>query len=158
MAKNGLRAFDSDMHMFEPADLYTKYMDPKWGERIPRGERRKEHGMTRYFLCDGQPIWSPSDVVTCQRKVENRYGQAARTAIHDAYAWTPAKGDIENWTYPLFQVIAVFLFTALIGCAQLVERPKEQEVSRTKQEEDRKPSSTPTFTYRPGSGLMIEGR
>ena len=56
-------------------------------------------------------------------------------------------------------VMAVLLFTALVGCsAQVVERPKEQEVSRTKQEEDRKLSSMPTFTYRPGSGLMIEGR
>ena len=56
-------------------------------------------------------------------------------------------------------VIAVSLFTALIGCsAQLVERPKEPEASRAKQEEERKPSSMPTFTYRPGAGLMIEGR
>ena len=36
MAKNGYRAFDSDMHVFEPAGLYKKYMNPKWGERIPR--------------------------------------------------------------------------------------------------------------------------
>jgi len=56
-------------------------------------------------------------------------------------------------------VIAVLLFTALIGCsAQLVEGPKEQEASRAKQEEERKPSSMPTFTYRPSAGLMIEGR
>jgi hypothetical protein len=56
-------------------------------------------------------------------------------------------------------VIAVLLLTALIGCsAQLVERPKEQEASRAQQEEERKPSSMPTFTYRPGAGLMIEGR
>ena len=103
MAKNGFRAFDIDMHVFQPADLYAKYKDPKWGERMPRGERCKERGMTRYFLCDGQPIRPPSDVVTFQRKVENRYGQTARTAIHDACAWTPAKGAIENWTYPLFQ-------------------------------------------------------
>jgi hypothetical protein len=49
MAKNGFRAFDSDMHVFEPADLYTKYMSPKWGERIPVGKPRNKHGMTRYF-------------------------------------------------------------------------------------------------------------
>ena len=56
-------------------------------------------------------------------------------------------------------VIVVLLFTALIGCsAQLVEGPKEQEASRAKQEEERKPSSMPTFTYRPSAGLMIEGR
>jgi hypothetical protein len=56
-------------------------------------------------------------------------------------------------------MIAVLLFTALTGCsAQLVERPKEQEASRAKLEEERRPSSMPTFTYRPGAGLMIEGR
>ena len=56
-------------------------------------------------------------------------------------------------------VISVLLFTAPIGCsAQLVELPKEQEASRAKLEEERKPSSMPTFTYRPGAGLMIEGR
>jgi len=55
-------------------------------------------------------------------------------------------------------VIAVLLFTVLIGCsAQLVERPKEQEISGAKQEEKRKLSSMPTFTYRPGADLMIEG-
>ena len=39
MAKSGFRAFDSDMHVFEPADLYTKYMNPKWGERIRAANR-----------------------------------------------------------------------------------------------------------------------
>ena len=55
--------------------------------------------------------------------------------------------------------IVVVLFTAILGCsAQRVEAPKEQEASRAKQEEDRKPSSMPTFTYHPGAGMMIEGR
>ena len=30
MAKNGLRALDSDMHVYDPADLYVNYMDKKW--------------------------------------------------------------------------------------------------------------------------------
>lgn len=55
-------------------------------------------------------------------------------------------------------VIVGFLFSAIIGCsAGVVEGTKEQEPSRAKQDEDRKPSSVPTFTYRPGAGLMIEG-
>jgi len=55
-------------------------------------------------------------------------------------------------------VIVAFLFSAIIGCsAGVVEGTKEQEASRAKQDEDRKPSSVPTFTYRPGAGLMIEG-
>jgi len=47
-------------------------------------------------------------------------------------------------------VIVVFLFPAIIGCSA------KQAASRAKQAEDRKPSSIPTFTYRPGAGLMIE--
>ena len=42
--KNGFRAFDSDMHVYDAANLYEKYMNSKWGERIPRGQRNDEHG------------------------------------------------------------------------------------------------------------------
>ena len=56
-------------------------------------------------------------------------------------------------------VSVIILFTACMGCsAQVVERSKEQEASLPKQEQYRKSSSPPTFTYRPGAGLMIEGR
>lgn len=55
-------------------------------------------------------------------------------------------------------VIMGFFLTEMIGCsAQLSEAPNGQEASRAKQEEDRKPSLSPSFTYRPGAGLMIEG-
>lgn len=40
MAKNGFKVLDSDLHVLEPRDLYLKYMDAKWGDRIPRGEPR----------------------------------------------------------------------------------------------------------------------
>jgi hypothetical protein len=33
--KNGFQAFDSDMHVYDAVDLYEKYMNPKWGDRIP---------------------------------------------------------------------------------------------------------------------------
>ncbi len=36
MARNGFAIMYSDMQFFEPHDLYLKYMDPKWGDRIPR--------------------------------------------------------------------------------------------------------------------------
>ena len=56
-------------------------------------------------------------------------------------------------------VIVGILFTAIIGCsAQSVQPLTEQEQIRGKQEEDRKSPSIPTFTYRPGAGLTIEGR
>src|ERR1043166_13362 len=56
MAKNGFKILDSDMHVFEPHDLYLKYMNPKWGDRIPRGAPRKRHGQIKFTLADGKPI------------------------------------------------------------------------------------------------------
>ena len=56
MARNGFAILDSDMHVFEPHDLYLKYMDPKWGDRIPRGQPRKKHGQMHFSFGDGTPI------------------------------------------------------------------------------------------------------
>jgi len=56
MAKNGYKIIDSDMHVFEPHDLYLKYMNPKWGDRIPRGQPRKTHGQIKFTFADGKPI------------------------------------------------------------------------------------------------------
>ena len=42
MTRDGLRILDSDMHVFEPHDLYLNYMNSKWGDRIPRGEVREQ--------------------------------------------------------------------------------------------------------------------
>ena len=56
MAKNGYKILDSDMHVFEPHDLYLKYMNPKWGDRIPRGEPRKKHGQMHFSFGDGTPV------------------------------------------------------------------------------------------------------
>jgi uncharacterized protein len=56
MARNGFKVFDSDMHVSEPHDLYLKYMEPKWGDRIPRGEPRKKHGQVIFKFGDGTPI------------------------------------------------------------------------------------------------------
>ena len=58
MAKNGYRILDSDMHVFEPHDLYLKYMNPKWGERIPRGAPRTRPGQIKFTFADNQPIRS----------------------------------------------------------------------------------------------------
>src|SRR5262245_50222448 len=58
MARDGYKIFDSDMHVFEPHDLYLNYMNPKWGERIPRGEPRKRHGQIKFTLANGTPIRS----------------------------------------------------------------------------------------------------
>jgi hypothetical protein len=37
MAKSGFKAMDSDMHVFEPADLWQRYIDKKYLDRAPKG-------------------------------------------------------------------------------------------------------------------------
>ena len=54
MARDGFKIFDSDMHVFEPHDLYLRHMDPKWGDRIPRGEPRKRHGQIKFSYGDAR--------------------------------------------------------------------------------------------------------
>jgi hypothetical protein len=48
--------------------------------------------------------------------------------------------------------------TVLIGCSPQLERPERQEFNRAEQKEEQRPASVPTFRYRAGSGLLIEGR
>ena len=45
MAVNGWLAADSDMHVMEPADLWQRYMDPRWGHAIPVGLEEIERDM-----------------------------------------------------------------------------------------------------------------
>ena len=54
MARDGYKILDSDMHVFEPYDLYEKYMEAKWGERIPRGKPRTKHGQIKFTYSDGR--------------------------------------------------------------------------------------------------------
>ena len=47
MAKNGFKAMDSDMHVFEPADLWQRYIDPKYADRAPVGLNRSFRDLAR---------------------------------------------------------------------------------------------------------------
>lgn len=73
--KNGLRAFDSDMHVYDPAFLYEKYMNPKWGDRIPRGQRNGKHGRVEFKLGGGkETLRAITDVIDHgQKQVADRY-------------------------------------------------------------------------------------
>ena len=75
--KNGLKTFDSDMHVYDPADVYVKHMDPKWGERIPRGQRNGKHGRVEFQLGGGSKLREITDIIDHgQRQVADRYGFA----------------------------------------------------------------------------------
>ena len=78
MARNGFKILDSDMHVLEPHDLYVKYMDPKWGNRVPRGEPRKKHGQIKFQLADGTFMRGSSKGPPGEDKVAPRYDRAFR--------------------------------------------------------------------------------
>jgi hypothetical protein len=54
--------------------------------------------------------------------------------------------------------ISLGALLTLIGCGAEVKRPDEQVLVPSKEEQEQRQRSMPTFTYRPGAGLMIEGR
>ena len=53
-------------------------------------------------------------------------------------------------------LLAVLL--AVIGCGAQLERQDERVLAPSEEEQEQRQRSVPTFTYRPGAGLMIEGR
>ncbi|MBI3303439.1 MAG: amidohydrolase family protein, partial [Deltaproteobacteria bacterium] len=59
--KQGFQILDADLHVIEPYDLYLKYMDSKWGDRIPRAEPRtlKAGDIYDFRAADGSPVRKP---------------------------------------------------------------------------------------------------
>lgn len=83
MARNGFKILDSDMHVFEPHDLYLKYMNAKWGDRIPRGAPRKKHGQVKFLFGDGRPVRSSgvpglTQAAPGEDQVAGRYEESLR--------------------------------------------------------------------------------
>jgi uncharacterized protein len=79
VAKNGFKSLDSDMHVYDPPDLYLKHMDPKWGERIPRGEWPKGHGRVEFMLGDGTVLRPRTERIrTGEKKVAQHHREGPR--------------------------------------------------------------------------------
>ncbi|OGA09041.1 MAG: hypothetical protein A2W68_00785 [Betaproteobacteria bacterium RIFCSPLOWO2_02_64_14] len=56
--KDGLRFVDSDMHVMEPPDLFERYLDPKFKDRVSvrtGADGRPSRGPAGLILIDGQP-------------------------------------------------------------------------------------------------------
>ena len=65
MGVNGWRVADSDMHLMEPPDLWTRYIDPAWRHAAPMGlselqrdmrVRVKNHNLTRTGRVRANPV------------------------------------------------------------------------------------------------------
>ena len=93
MARNGLKILDSDMHVFEPHDLYLEYMNPRWGDRIPRGQYRKRYGRVLFTDANGGPIQPRKRFNEIQKSVD-RDGKTIPAQI--AAAPSPGAGIVEE--------------------------------------------------------------
>jgi len=62
--KDGLRFVDSDMHVMEPPDLFERYLDPKYRDRVSvriGADGRPNRGAAGQILIDGQ-VTSDADL------------------------------------------------------------------------------------------------
>src|SRR5438093_8736046 len=69
--KDGLRFVDSDMHIMEPPDLFERYLDPRFKERVsvPVGaDGRPNRGPSGLLLIDGLPT-SDADLQQYRKRV-----------------------------------------------------------------------------------------
>jgi predicted TIM-barrel fold metal-dependent hydrolase len=112
--KQGFQAFDSDMHVYDAADLYDKYMDPKWGERIPRGRRNGKHGRVEFSIGADQKMRAITDVIDHgQKQVADRYDFAV-ARDYDAVSQVEAM-DREGLD------VAVLFRTSPLHCDETLE-------------------------------------
>ena len=113
--KNGFRACDSDMHVYDAANLYEKYMNPKWGERIPRGQRNGKHGRVEFKLSSGrETLRAITDVIDHgQKQVAERYDFAV-ARDYDAVSQVEAM-DREGLD------VAVLFRTSPLHCDETLE-------------------------------------
>jgi predicted TIM-barrel fold metal-dependent hydrolase len=122
--KNGFRAFDSDMHVYDPAFLYEKYMNPKWGDRIPRGRRNGRHGRVEFSIGAGrETLRAVTDVIDHgQKQVADRYDFAV-ARDYDAVSQLEAM-DREGLD------IAVLFRTSPLHCDETLEPEYANDLCR----------------------------
>src|SRR6476619_5129272 len=66
--KHGYKTFDSDMHVYDAAGVYEKYMNPKWGARIPKGQRDGKHGRVEFKIGGSEKLRAISEVIDHGRR------------------------------------------------------------------------------------------
>jgi uncharacterized protein len=77
--KDGLRFVDSDMHVMEPPDLFERYLDPKFRDRVTvrvGADGRPNRGTSGMVLIDGKPT---SDMEVQQYRKPRQSGKTKKT-------------------------------------------------------------------------------
>src|SRR5579883_2384506 len=83
MAKQGFRVLDSDMHVMEPPDLWTRYIDPKFRDIAPVGTTTQITDLRRVLMdynhwsaiaLLGELLPWEDNTVTLDKDVKDQYG------------------------------------------------------------------------------------
>jgi predicted TIM-barrel fold metal-dependent hydrolase len=83
VAKNGFKAIDSDLHVLEPADLWERYIEPRFKDRAPRGLTDVRRGLG--VMVEGQVIGHAAEGIGRQRR------DYASDLQHEHYAEAEAR-------------------------------------------------------------------
>ena len=70
--KDGLRFVDSDMHVMEPPDLFERYLDPRYKDRVSvrvGADGRPNRGAAGQILIDGQ-VTSDADLQQYRKRTK----------------------------------------------------------------------------------------
>ena len=88
MTKNGLLVADSDMHIFEPADLWQRYIDPLWRHAAPVGLSEMQRDMRvkvkSHVILKLGTVRPQANRTAWKAEHQNVYAQA------EAQGWNPA--------------------------------------------------------------------
>lgn len=69
--KNGFKVMDCDIHVLEPMEIWTEYLDPAFRDQAPTAPPA---GTTGWLSVDGRPLPAHSDQPGRMRAMELRYG------------------------------------------------------------------------------------
>ena len=90
MALNGFKVMDSDMHVFEPPDLWPRYIEPKFRDQAPIGTRNYLADL--HLMHDGEVISRLKRPMEGEDKVIaqcERFGRLEQYLDFDRRGWGP---------------------------------------------------------------------
>ena len=92
MARNGFKVFDSDLHVCEPADLWLRYIEPKYWDQAPVGTSTTRQFSDMNLLHEGRIISPGGDLIDeldQSTETAERTGQLAQFRDFEARGWGP---------------------------------------------------------------------
>lgn len=104
MAIDGYRLFDFDLHVIEPADLWQRYLDPRFRSRAPVGMRQRPFSVGNLHPLEGIPFSPTDEGEFSQMAAGHCVEQANLRGRHEQYCefarrgWGHRMSSSRRWT------------------------------------------------------------